>query len=541
MVSNRPATRLRELAATTEQVRATSSRKTKTELLAELLRRLHPAEIEPAVGFLVAKPRQGAIGVGWATVAGLDQATSDDDETVGGDADSGNPAAGHPPTVIGLDTLLTEVLGTTGSGSVGARSQLLNRFLAGCDDDEAEFVKRVLIGEARQGALAGVVTEAGAKAAGVKAAAMRRGAMLQGDLGQAISIAMADGADGLDAIDLVVQRPIQPMLASTAADVTEALEATGPEPAAVEWKFDGARIQVHVSQGTSSIYTRNLNRVTDRLGVVKAVVEQLACRSAVLDGEVLGFFGDDDTPSTFQDTISVFATQADDDGGHPAEAGLQPYFFDLMYLDGESLIDRPLRERSEALRALAEASGLPEILIPQIVTDEPTMAQRHLDAALAAGHEGVMIKATDGLYEAGRRGKSWRKVKPVHTLDLVVLGAEWGHGRRRGWLSNLHLGARDPAGGEFVMVGKTFKGLTDELLGWQTEQFLARKLSEDQQPGRHIVMIRPELVVEIALDGAQTSTRYPGGVALRFARVRRYRDDKDPSEADTLDAVRRLL
>lgn len=540
-----PSTRLRELAETTDAVRRTSSRKAKTELLADLLGRLAPEEIEPSVGFLVAKPRQGAIGVGWATVAGLDDLRGVD--AASADGVDGSP---YPPTVLGLDALLSEILMTTGSGSVGARSELLNRFLAGCEAGEVEFVKRVLIGEARQGALAGVITEAGAKAAGVKAAAMRRGAMLQGDLGQAIRIAMVDGTDGLAAIDLEVQRPIQPMLASTAADVGEALEATGPEAAAVEWKFDGARIQVHVSRDESgdrvvSIYTRNLNRVTDRLGVVQTIVETFACESAVLDGEVLGFFGDDEAPSRFQDTISVFATRGDggetDEEAAGAGSGLQPYFFDLMYLDGESLIDRPLSERSAALRALAEGSGLPEVLIPQVFTDDDDAAQAHLAAALDAGHEGVMVKAADGRYEAGRRGKSWRKVKPVHTLDLVVLGAEWGHGRRRGWLSNLHLGARDGDTGEFVMVGKTFKGLTDELLGWQTEQFLARKLGEEEQPGRHTVMIRPDMVIEIALDGVQRSTRYPGGVALRFARVKGYRDDKSAIEADTIDTVRRLL
>ncbi|MDH3298952.1 MAG: ATP-dependent DNA ligase [Acidimicrobiia bacterium] len=538
-------TRLQDLATTTDAVRRTSSRKAKTELLADLLRRLAPEEIEAAVGFLMAKPRQGAIGVGWATVAGLGEIGEAglDDGSTGGESP-------YPPTVLGLDALLSEILATTGSGSVGARSELLTRFLAGCEDDEVEFVKRVLIGEARQGALAGVVTEAGAKAAGVKAAAMRRGAMLQGDLGEAIRVAIVDGADGLDAIDLEVQRPIQPMLASTAADVAEALDATGPEAAAVEWKFDGARIQVHVSRhggGSNrdrsvSIYTRNLNRVTDRLGVVQAVVEQLACDSAVLDGEVLGFFGDDESPGRFQDTISVFATRGGDDSeGSGGGGGLQPYFFDLMYLDGESLIDRPLSERSAALRDLAEASGLSDVLIPQVFTSDPDAAQAHLDAALDAGHEGVMVKAADGLYEAGRRGKSWRKVKPVHTLDLVVLGAEWGHGRRRGRLSNLHLGARDGDTGDFVMVGKTFKGLTDELLAWQTEQFLARKLSESEQPGRHTVMIRPDMVVEIALDGAQRSTRYPGGVALRFARVKSYRSDKSADDADTIDTVRKLL
>ena len=527
-------TRLRALAATTEAVRATSSRKAKTELLADLLRQLQPEEIVPAVGFLLAKPRQGAIGVGWATVARLDETPA---------------ASDHPPTVVGFDSLLSEVLLTTGPGSVQRRGDMISQFLTRCDESEVELVKRVLIGEARQGALAGVVTDAAAKAAEVKAAAMRRGAMLQGDLAEAAYVAIVEGAEALAAIDLEVQRPIQPMLASTAADVGEALEAAaGAEggESSVEWKFDGARIQVHLSTGDNgasqlSIYTRNLNLITERLGVVQDVVARLQCESAVLDGEVLGFFGDDHgdgRPQPFQDTMSTFGTEGSDavEGG-----GLRPYFFDLMYLDGQSLIDRPLSERAEALEALAERSGLAKNLIPRIFTSDSAAAQQHLDDALAAGHEGVMVKAANSSYEAGRRGKSWRKVKPVHTLDLVVLGAEWGHGRRQGWLSNLHLGARDAETGEFVMVGKTFKGLTDKLLTWQTEQFLARKLGEQHQPGRHTVMIRPELVVEIALDGAQTSTRYPGGVALRFARVKGYRDDKDPSEADTLDEVRKLL
>ncbi len=533
-------TRLRALAATTEAVRATSSRKAKTELLADLLRQLQPEEIVPAIGFLLAKPRQGAIGVGWATVARLDETLT---------------ASDHPPTVVGFDSLLSEVLLTTGSGSVQRRSDMISQFLTRCDESEVELVKRVLIGEARQGALAGVVTDAAAKAAEVKAAAMRRGAMLQGDLAEAAYIAIVEGAEALAAIDLEVQRPIQPMLASTAADVGEALEAAaGAEggESSVEWKFDGARIQVHLSNNNDgdagsggrrlSIYTRNLNLITERLGVVQDVVARLQCDSAVLDGEVLGFFGDDDgdgRPQPFQDTMSTFGTEGSN--GEVEGRGLRPYFFDLMYLDGQSLIDRPLSERAEALEALAERSGLADNLIPRVFTSDPEAAQQHLDDALAAGHEGVMVKAADSTYEAGRRGKSWRKVKPVHTLDLVVLGAEWGHGRRHGWLSNLHLGARDAESGEFVMVGKTFKGLTDELLIWQTEQFLARKLGEEHQPGRHTVMIRPELVVEIALDGAQTSTRYPGGVALRFARVKGYRDDKDPSEADTLDEVRKLL
>ncbi len=535
-----PGTSLGLLAAVTEQVRRTSSRKEKTEHLARLLGRLHPTEIEPAIGFLLARPRQGAIGVGWATVAGLDESSG---------AEAATEPSADPPTVLGLDRLLTTVMHATGSGSAAARAELLNRFLARCDAGEVDFVKRVLVGEARQGALAGVITDAAAKAIGAKAPIMRRAVMLQGDLGQAARIGLVDGPEALAAIDLEVQRPILPMLASTASDVADALDATGV--ASVEWKFDGARIQVHLNAGEVAIYTRNLNPVTDRLGLVRDVVARLRCRSAVLDGEVLGFFSDgtdvsdgdradvderrSELPNAFQDTMSAFGTRAPGHGH-----GLRPYFFDLMYLDGESLIDLPLAERAEALRELFESSGVADCLIPRVATADVAEAEAQLAAALDAGHEGVMVKAVDSTYEAGRRGKSWRKVKPVHTLDLVVLGAEWGSGRRRGWLSNLHLGARDPETGGFVMVGKTFKGLTDELLAWQTERFLELQQDEHRRPGRHVVMIRPELVVEIALDGVQTSTRYPGGVALRFARVRRYRDDKAPNEADTIDAVRAL-
>jgi DNA ligase-1 len=529
--------RLARLAETTEQVRATSSRKAKTELLAGLLAELAPAEIVPAVGMLLARPRQGAIGVGWATVSRLDRDTA---QRTGSRLDRDDPGGGGPveahADILGFDALLSRIATTTGPGSEAARTELLQAFLARCDPAEAEFVRRVLVGDARQGALAGVMTDAAARAAGVKAATMRRAAMLRGDLGEAAAVALIAGPEALSAIDLEVGRPIQPMLASTSPDVAEAIAAVGT--ASVEWKLDGARVQVHIGEGdggrpTVAIYTRNLNDVTDRLPQVVAVALDLDCRSAVLDGEVLGFFGDDDPdalqaaiPAAFQDTMSALGNESG-----PA-SGLRPYFFDLMYLDGTSLIDRPLRERLAALHRLA-----PDLAVPQRFTDDHAEAAAHLDEALERGHEGVMVKAADSTYEAGRRGKSWRKVKPVHTLDLVVLAAEWGHGRRQGWLSNLHLGARHPETGEFVMVGKTFKGLTDELLGWQTEQFLARKVDERG----YTVHVRPELVVEIALDGAQVSTRYPGGVALRFARVRGYRPDRDPHTADTLDAVRALL
>ncbi len=513
---------LAELARTSDALRATSSRTAKAELLADLLGRLAPAEIVPAVGMLLAQPRQGAIGVGWATVSRLDDVPLD--RPTAASAEHRGPRV----DVLGFDRLLSQIAVTVGPGSEAARTELLNQFLSGCTDEEAAFVRRVLIGDARQGALAGVMTDAAARAAGVKLATLRRAVMLRGDLGEAAAIALIDGPEAVAAIDLEVGRPIQPMLASTAADVPEALAAVGS--ASVEWKLDGARVQVHIQRagagGEVAVYTRNLNDVTGRLPQVVEVARSLECDSAVLDGEVLGFFGDE-SPQAFQDTMSALGTESDS-----AASGLRPYFFDLMYLDGHSLIDRSLSERVEELHRLA-----PGYIVPQRFTDDEDEAAAHLDEALARGHEGVMVKAAASTYEAGRRGKSWRKVKPVHTLDLVVLAAEWGHGRRRGWLSNLHLGARDPDSGEFVMVGKTFKGLTDELLAWQTEQFQARAVRETD----HTVYIRPELVVEIALDGAQSSTRYPGGVALRFARVRGYRPDRDPAGADTLDAVRALL
>ncbi|MDH3683054.1 MAG: ATP-dependent DNA ligase [Acidimicrobiia bacterium] len=520
---------LLRLAETSAAVAATGSRKAKGELLASVLADLEPDEIEPTVGFLIGAPRQGALGVGWATVSRVEVIPASEASLVVGD----------------LDRLLTAISRTSGPGSATARTRLLNDFLAKATEAEHDLVRRILIGDLRQGALAGVLTDALAKASGVTQKLLRRAVMLQGDLGRTAVIALTEGAEGLERVDLEVGRPIQPMLASTAADVSEAIEALGPVQ--VEWKLDGARIQVHVRRDAVAVYTRNLNDVTARLPQVVELARSLPCDDAVLDGEVVGFFGDypgldpiqddndgdTDRPRPFQETMSAFGTETD---ASPAPEGgrLRPFFFDLMFLDGESLIDRPLAERSDALADLVGRHG-----IPRITTDRVDEGERHLADALDAGHEGVMVKAVDGPYEAGRRGKSWRKVKPVHTLDLVVLAAEWGHGRRQGWLSNLHLGARDPDGDGFVMVGKTFKGLTDELLAWQTERFLELKTHESTTG--HTVYIAPELVVEIALDGAQTSTRYAGGVALRFARVKGYRPDRSPETADTLDAVRALL
>jgi DNA ligase-1 len=435
------------------------------------------------------------------------------------------PAAGPTLTVDDVDAALDEVQRTTGSGSAAARKRIVDDLFGRATADEVQFLRKLLIGELRQGALEGVMTDAIGKAAGVPLARVRRAAMLAGDLCHVAGVALDGGEDALAEIGLEVLRPVQPMLAATSASVADALESNGPS--SVEWKLDGARIQAHRRGDEVRLFTRNLNEITDRLPAVVDVLRSLPASEVILDGEVYGSAVSEDTAGPFQETMSRFSRHDAD-----AEGTLQVRFFDVLHLDGDDLIDRPLAER---LGYLERTVG--EHRVPGIVTDDAAHGQAFADEVLALGHEGVMVKSLGSLYEAGRRGSAWRKVKPVRTLDLVVLAAEWGHGRRRGWLSNLHLGARDPDSGGFLMVGKTFKGLTDALLTWQTKQFLERETSREGI----VVHIRPELVVEIALDGAQRSPRYPGGVALRFARVKRYRDDKSPADADTIDAVRALL
>jgi DNA ligase 1 len=512
--------RFADVVATTSEVTATRARSRKVAALADLFARLDPDEVPVVVPILTGAPRQGRIGIGWRTVAAIEEPPSPEPQLEVADIDA---------TLDRLDSL-------RGTGSQAARTAELRSLLGRATEDEQDLLRRLLVGELRHGALEGLVTDALAKAAGVPLSTMRRAAMLAGDLPTVATIALTDGEGALDAIGLTLLRPVQPMLAQTAGDVTEALALAtagnggdaGPiREASVEWKLDGARIQVHRVGDQVRIYTRNLNDVTTRLPGIVDLARTLPAQSFLLDGEAIGV-GEDELPQMFQDTMSQFGRQADGAG-----AGLASRFFDILHLDGDDLIDRPLRDRLATLENLAAPWR-----IPGIITADPAQAQRVLDEALAAGHEGVMVKDAESAYEAGRRGGAWRKVKPVHTLDLVVLAVEWGSGRRQGWLSNLHLGARDPeVPGEFVMVGKTFKGLTDELLTWQTQQFLEL---ETHRSG-HVVFVRPELVVEIALDGVQSSTRYAGGVALRFARVRRYRPDKSPAEADTIDAVRAML
>jgi DNA ligase 1 len=486
-------------------VTETSSRSQKVAILAELLRALDPTEVPLAVGFLAGAPRQGRVGIGYSTIYGIEQA----------------PAVEPSVTVDELDRAISEIQGTTGSGSAAKRRQILTELLRRATEQEADFVKRLFTGELRQGALGGVMVDAIAKASGVPGELARRALMLSGDLTRTAEIAMTEGEEGLRDVGFELFRPIFPMLASTAEDVGEAVAAF--DRASVEWKLDGIRIQIHRRGEEVRVYTRNLNEITQALpGIVRAV-GRLPVAQAVFDGEALWM--SEDGPAAFQDTVSRIDSEA------PPE-GIETFLFDLLHLDGEDLLDTPLAERAARLEAIA-----PELKIPGVLTSDPDEGARVLEKALGEGHEGVVVKDAASLYGAGRRGKAWRKVKPVRTYDLVVLGAEWGHGRRQGWLSNLHLGARDPRTGEFVMVGKCFKGLTDELLEWQTKQLLQRERSR-----RGIaVLARPELVVEIALDGVQSSTRYPGGVALRFARVKRYRPDKDADEADTIDDLRALL
>ena len=426
--------------------------------------------------------------------------------------------------------MLDAIADASGEGSTQRRLDLLGDFLARATTAETDFVRRLLVGELRQGASEGVVVEAVARAAGVPAAPVRRALMLAGDLGETAGIALSEGRAGLDAVGFRPMRPIRPMLASTADDAASAVAALGR--CSVEWKLDGIRIQAHRQGNEVRVWTRNLNEVTGRLGEVVEVMRDLPVDTVALDGEVLGL-AEDLSPAAFQDTMGRVGTRQSGEAA-PAGAGpvrVAPVFFDVLHLDGRDLLDEPLEARLECLR-----KAVADHRVPGVVTDDPDEAERTFDAAVAAGHEGVMVKAAGSPYAAGRRGKAWRKVKPVRRLDLVVLAVEPGSGRRHRWLSNIHLGARDPDGG-FVMVGKTFKGMTDEMLEWQTRRF--EELATDRNP--YVVRLRPEQVVEIAVDGVQRSSRYPGGVALRFARVVRYRSDKPAAEADTITAVRSFL
>ncbi|OBG72935.1 ATP-dependent DNA ligase, partial [Mycobacterium sp. E3298] len=433
-------------------------------------------------------------------------------------------------TVAAVDASFSEIGAVSGKGSQARRAQLITGLFAASTDIEQTFLLRLLGGELRQGALAGIMADAVAKAAGLPVAAVQRAAMLGGDLPGVAAAAMGGGARALEAFALRVGRPVGPMLAQTATGVADALERHGGTTI-FEAKLDGARVQIHRSGDQVTVYTRSLDDVTARLPEVVEATLALPVRDLIADGEAIALRADN-SPHRFQVTASRFGRSVDVAEARAAQP-LSVFFFDILHRDGADLLDAPTTERLAALDALVPAAQR----VDRLATTDDDEAARFLEATLAAGHEGVMAKAPQAPYQAGRRGAGWLKVKPVHTLDLVVLAVEWGSGRRRGKLSNIHLGARDPATAEFVMVGKTFKGMTDAMLDWQTARF--SELAVGGTDG-YVVRLRPEQVVEVALDGVQKSSRYPGGVALRFARVLRYRDDKSPSEADTIDTVRAL-
>jgi ATP-dependent DNA ligase I len=512
--------RFAELVGTSEAIGGTRARSKKIAGIAELLRQTDTAELPVAVALLMGDPQQGKIGVGWQTLSQLDV----------------TPAAQPGLDILDVDRALSELAAIGGPGSQAVRSEALTALWSRATADEQSFLIRLLVGELRQGALAGIMTDAVAKAADVGLAALRRAAMFAGNLPRVAVVARSEGEEGLAAVHLRVLNPVQPMLAQSAETVAEALELVGGT-ASVEWKLDGARLQIHRDGDDVRIFTRGLNEITVRLPGIAALVRTFPAQRLVLDAEAIGWADGEggEQPQAFQDLMSSLgrASTSKKTEGVVELQGLEARFFDVLHVDGQDLVDEPLRERLAVLDRIAGRWR-----IPGRITSDPDEAQAVLDESLATGHEGVMVKAADSPYEAGRRGGAWRKVKPVKTLDLVVLAVEWGHGRREGWLSNLHLGARDPDSGELVMVGKTFKGLTDELLGWQTERFKELAVSPLDD---WVVHVRPEQVVEIALDGVQTSPRYPGGVALRFARVRHYRPDKSPAEADTIQTVQAML
>src|SRR5689334_14043189 len=502
------AVRFLDLAATSAAVTATSGRKAKIELLADALRRLDPGEIAAGSAFLAGELRQRQTGVGYASLR-----------------DRPPPAAEATLTVGAVDAAIAEISVVAGAGSQARRRDLLGALFGAATADEQRLLIGLFGGELRQGAQAGLLADAIASAAGVPLTAVRRALLLSGDLKQVALAALTGGAPALAEIHLRVGTPLTPMLASSATDVAAALDATGT-PATIDMKLDGIRIQVHRSGDDVAVFTRSLDDITARMPAVVEAVRKLPLREAVLDGEAMTLDASG-RPRPFQETSSRAATRG---GGQSVV--LTPYFFDLLHLDGADLLDEPGRVRWAAL-----ADALPsELIVGRTTATTAEEAAAAFAAALAAGQEGVVIKAAEAPYDVGRRGSAWVKVKPRHTLDLVVLAVEWGHGRRKGWLSNLHLGARDPRTGGFVMLGKTFKGLTDELLRWQTERFKELAVGDDGW----VVRVRPEQVVEVAFDGVQTSPRYPGGVALRFARVLRYREDKTAAEADTIDAVRAI-
>ncbi|MFI9589789.1 ATP-dependent DNA ligase [Nonomuraea sp. NPDC052265] len=502
-----------DVVRTSDAVTRTSARLGKVGHLAELLARVGPDEAEIAIAYLSGDLPQRQVGVGWRSLEDVPQ-----------------PKLAATATLTAVDALLTRIKAVSGPGSQAARRALVAELFAGLTSQEQQFMRRLLNGELRQGALDGVMIEAVAKASSAPSADVRRALTLRGWLPAVGAAALTGGVAALHAFKLEVGRPVSPMLAGSAPNVAAALEKAGT-PASLEWKLDGVRVQAHRSGAEVRVFTRTLDDITAQVPELVEAVLGLDRADLVLDGEVLAL-RPDGRPHPFQVTASRVSSKTDV-ARLREQTPLSVFFFDALRADGADLLDLPYSQRQEAL-ARAVPPGL---LTPRMVTADVAEAEKFFTDVVKAGHEGLVVKSLSAPYAAGRRGAGWVKVKPRHTLDLVVLAAEWGHGRRQGKLSNLHLGARDPEGG-FVMLGKTFKGLTDELLAWQTERFLELA---DGPTDEWAVRLRPELVVEIAFDGVQRSPRYPGGMALRFARVLRYRPDKRAEDADTVDTVRSLM
>jgi DNA ligase-1 len=501
-----------KLVEVSRRISETSRRLQKIGLLAEFLKRLAPEEIPIAVSYLSGNLRQGKIGVGYASLRDA--------------ALSSQPS--QPLSLSEVDAAFQRILETTGPGSSAVRLQLIQDLMSRADTEERGFLSRLIVGELRQGSLEGIMIEALARAADIPVEKMRTAVMLSGNLPLAARTALEQGVSGLAQFKIRILQPFQPMLAQSADTISEAMHSM--ENAALEYKMDGIRIQAHKSGREVRLFTRNLNDVTEAVPDLAEILLEFGAQETVLDGEAL-VIGKAGKPRKFQDTMRRFGRKLNVLELRK-KLPLTPFFFDCLYLDGDSLIEKSERERFSALEKIAP----PEYLMPRRVSSEPDAAEAFLLASMSAGHEGIMVKDPDAPYEPGVRSNSWLKVKPAHTLDLVVLAAEWGHGRRRGRLSNLHLGARDPESGQFIMLGKTFKGMTDAMLEWQTSRLLEIESSRDQWT----VYVRPELVVEIVFNDIQSSPHYPAGLALRFARVKRYRPDKRPEEADTIQTVRAI-
>ncbi|WP_309029574.1 ATP-dependent DNA ligase [Streptomyces alfalfae] len=504
---------LARLAHVSKEVAATSARSQKIALLAELFRAAEPEDVPVVIPYLAGRLPQGRLGIGWSTLK-----------------EAGPPAGEATLTVAGVDAALTAIGAVSGAGSQAERRRLVGELLGAATADEQKLLTGLLTGELRQGALDAVAVEGLAVATGTPADAVRRSVMFAGGVAPVAEALLARGAEALEEFRLTVGRPLQPMLAHGAPSVAEAVDKLGA--CAVEEKLDGIRVQVHRSGDTVRVYTRTLDDITDRLPELTAAARELRGDSFILDGEVIALDAGG-RPRPFQDIAGRVGSRVDV-AAAAAELPLSPVFFDALSVAGRDLVDLPLTERHTELTALVPEPMRVRRTLVEDPADERQRAgaQEFFEATLGRGHEGVVLKSLDAAYNAGRRGASWLKVKPVHTLDLVVLAAEWGSGRRTGKLSNLHLGARRPDG-SFAMLGKTFKGMTDEMLAWQTERLQELAVGGDG----FVVRVRPELVVEIAYDGLQRSSRYPAGVTLRFARVVRYREDKPADQADTVETV----